>query len=596
MNLFHRDDPCVFVNEKLELFLDGELTGSENLAFQTHLKECESCAAYWSDDEEVSTALMLAVAPDRVLASDHLFSPGMPETTPSRTEFDRRHDTERRPPMPTLRWKTVASWGLAAAALVGISFGGGMFFDRAYYGESAAVPAPVSRVVVAASEAPLLSLRAGGLQVRPAGSEVWSRFDRERGQALGEGLELLAEQGEGDLVLQVEGAGMMVLSEGSILGLRALPVDSAEPFDVELVHGTATLHIRDHGFEFGLPAGRLEGRDATLVLRAHQLEESVLVLRGHVELRTDEGVESLQAGDSRQLRPSPQGAALEAISVSRIAELESLLGGLRGELESVVAANQFLQYELTLLRSSSELQAANEDTPAVIIASYLHVVDQTNSVRLNSPSPLTIQTATRLRDFGAEAVTTLVGVFNSEDAELRRIAVMALIAEIALPDTRRALERACFDREAKMRRAALFCLNRLPDVDLSQHFLTVARADLDEWVKYRAASYAAERGEGEGVTILATIYHETKDRYRRSHVVSNVARLEGDIPAATRFLRTVLADRNSGRFSLLSAVRGLVKRGDVASLAAMRDLLDRADLSPDVRGRVEEAIHDLEID
>ena len=58
------DDDCTFLNERLELFLDGELSGSENLRFLTHLKECEHCAASWADDEAVSEAILVAVAPD----------------------------------------------------------------------------------------------------------------------------------------------------------------------------------------------------------------------------------------------------------------------------------------------------------------------------------------------------------------------------------------------------------------------------------------------------------------------------------------------------------------------------------------------------
>ena len=58
------DDDCTFLNERLELFLDGELSGSENLRFLTHLKECEHCAASWADDEAVSEAILVAVGPD----------------------------------------------------------------------------------------------------------------------------------------------------------------------------------------------------------------------------------------------------------------------------------------------------------------------------------------------------------------------------------------------------------------------------------------------------------------------------------------------------------------------------------------------------
>ena len=63
-------DICAWTEERLELFLDGELSGSENLRFQTHIKECESCAAYWADDEALSEALLMAVAPD--LSADEL--------------------------------------------------------------------------------------------------------------------------------------------------------------------------------------------------------------------------------------------------------------------------------------------------------------------------------------------------------------------------------------------------------------------------------------------------------------------------------------------------------------------------------------------
>ena len=65
MSLSNRPLPpprkCDSFRERIELFLDGELTGSENLGFLTHLKECDDCAGWWSDEQIISEALLLMV-------------------------------------------------------------------------------------------------------------------------------------------------------------------------------------------------------------------------------------------------------------------------------------------------------------------------------------------------------------------------------------------------------------------------------------------------------------------------------------------------------------------------------------------------------
>src|SRR5262249_31676165 len=104
---------CTFVRERLELFLDGELQGSENLAFVTHLRECDECASYWAGDELSGRGLMLGVG--NVGAGSSEVSPSGSATSPQNVLRPRRNG-------PRLVVAAAAIAVAGAAAFLGWSF------------------------------------------------------------------------------------------------------------------------------------------------------------------------------------------------------------------------------------------------------------------------------------------------------------------------------------------------------------------------------------------------------------------------------------------------------------------------------------------
>ncbi|MEZ6194160.1 MAG: zf-HC2 domain-containing protein [Planctomycetota bacterium] len=586
-----REDACTFVRERTELFLDGELTGSENLFFTTHLKECEDCAGVWSDDESLATALLLAFGREPLAPVERLFSATGPRTLPARSEFDRRRDTDRRPPRVRRNWLRPAA-GVAAAGLIAMA---GWAVGRS--GAAEAPGAPIVSPPLAAMESPA---PAGPIAFshRRGEDAPWRPVGREEALAVGD--QIWASEGE--VAFEAAPRVSIALGDDAVARVTARPdASGAGELGLSLGFGRLSVDAAGRPVEVVLAATTLRGDDAAFVASADLLGERLVVLRGRLSARLADGeVHALRAGEAvefdrdgglRALTANPRGG--EGELRAELAAAQERLSSLLEDLREARLANARLHDRVAELESG--VHPDLEGPIEVLIERYLVIVDQTNSVRLEHPAPIALATAEKLAEYGPDIVGVLYERVALEETRMRRRALVGLLALVDLPGTRAALERLCFEVHEEVREAALFCLALRDDPDLGPHFVTMARVEKVERIRLRAALHAARAGEDEGARVMASLYAEEGDGRLRTLIPRVISRLEGELPSADRFLRCLLLDRGSDHEAMAFAIRGLVDRADVDAIEVLREFSEREDVGADLREQAREAIRRLEV-
>jgi Putative zinc-finger len=598
-----REDACTFVRERMELFLDGELTGSENLSFVTHLKECEECAAIWADDEEIATSLLIACG--REVAEDR---PSFFSADGPRTAGATRPPTEvGRPGLPLAIPRGLLGFGAGAAAALLLAWGAqGLLLSESAVTKPSE-PAPIRGTTVAHRDAP----GAEGLRSRHAGDERWRRVPR--GEALVQGDEIWAAEGPVSLESFIGRA--VSLGEDAVATLCS---ERGESPLLSLHHGRIVADCGPQPLTLRVAEVDVEVMDAACVIEATMRAETLVVLRGTARARLADGRrEEIFAGQAVEF--SRQGGVLPLPPVDRETELsvaEALrrdLGALREDrdrlratLDRLEAENLDLRQRLDAWEEAAKTEDDSEPARSItyLVDRYLSIVDQANVASLERPAPIAKETAAQLTECEGDVLGALRLRIATDPVRLHKKALVGLVRLVKHPGSEVLLRELCFDDEARVRESALFCLSRLPKEtpQLGAHFLRVARNETEDRLRLRAAVYAARRGEDEGARIMADLYAEgaaalasgARDLGLRAFIPQQMARLEGDLPAADRFLRCLLLDQGSDTQSMAAAIRGLVDRADFEAVEVLRSFSERDDVGADLRRMAREAIRKLE--
>ncbi|MCB9832205.1 MAG: zf-HC2 domain-containing protein [Planctomycetes bacterium] len=572
MSPFRPDDLCEWFRERLELFLDGELSGSESFRFQQHLKECEDCARHWAGDEVVAEELLLALAPEldpgQLLPRDE-HRPRIPRVGEERPVG--HHSTtvvvERgRHLVPTLLA------GLAAALLL-------VFGLR--NGQGTRQPAPGRALAVVES--------------RPAGTRIYPQGQVELRAAGGDwrplvaadeivaGVEIRARRDS--LVLVDLGTGdHFVLGENSTGRLDGL--DGV--LRIELDGGHFSCDLRGRGLELRSLGLELAGDDLACDLRAERdgaREDGlrVSVIRGSVVARAElGGCRRLDEGDVYGLRDGmlvafdrPEGEVGEA----RLAVKSRIDLGVR--LEEAPTDMVGGRAGLVGLPLGSVRARIERWLDRVVADGGLNIVDPDRASRA-----MMEQVASR----GDEALSEIEALFAEAGPPLARRALLGLVSSIPGAGARDFLIAAARDSDLRVRKASLLILSRRGEAELGSHFVAVMKREQDSDLRLSAAFLAAALGEGEGFEEMCRIHDQAPSVDWRQTVVQLVTRLEVGHAGREDFLHRALAeiDGSAGLAIFDGLVRALEAEGDPVRLErALRRLLGRQDLVPALRNAIE---------
>lgn len=558
------DDDCTFVTERLELFLDGELAGSENLRFLTHLKECDACAATWADDEALSEAIMVAVAPDVSAA------PIPDEVLVHATQGPERTG-----------WWRFAATALAASLVTGL-LAVGLLDEKTDGPES---PAALAAVAVLSADADVLIHRPGAARpVRLAEGEDLAggaRFTTARSARL---------------VLGVEGdRASIVLAEGT----EAQLAPAAENVGLMVERGRVSLDVDDVECHVTLLAMEVVARNATFDVWTSRDRSvaapglaTLVVSRGTVRATTADTVRRVEAGETWYLMEGGELLSEDAIlsgvfamqdmrHVERLVRLLETERARRHELEGILAtvreteaptADEAVSAYLALQRETGLLDRAERDAEMRRIMARL--------AELGSALPPVLER--RLREASGEE-----GVFE-------RRAIIRLGCGLGLDGCAALYDLATRDPSEKVRRTVIACLEMSAAPWVFERLSRIAATESDLELRLDAAEAMIRLGEEAGAERLTAEYAEATGVSVRLAVARRLARVEPS-PIVRRFFldRLEAWSRADGPRLLRLTVSWLLDKNVVGAVPAMRRLAAEV-TSPELLLLVQEALAELE--
>lgn len=574
-------DWCTFVKERMELFLDGELYGSENLAFVTHLKECEDCAAHWAADEDISRRLMVTFGEKESREPVPATGPG-----PRPIVFD---DAPRQKSSVLRRVAMIASLSAASLLL-------GWFVGRT---------SPSDAELLSTKTAPIVAVVAArtGASVRPIGVDSVRSLDR--GDRVDSGTEITAP-GDSELVLAVEDRGRISVGPDSVLRIREPhPGDDCA---VEVISGRVDLDFTGGGFSVKALGWSIAAYDAAATIFVHEIaangapERAVVMERGRATLEGPNGTVSLGAGQKIDLltgrvmdRRSGEIDAVELSATQRlVTELESRLTAKDLEIENLENTVARLEEEIKRARAEVIAGSVSEEMPESIIREYLDTVELANHVEIDPPNGFARSAMIRLSAFGPEVVGVLDGFLVRETKTTNRIALLGLVAGVGGAEATEVLKRASFDAVADVRYAAMSLLTKIEDLGLAEHFMTVHRNEQRGALKSYAAYGAARLGNETGLNALFATFYDEKGYCERMHSLTLILKLDRD-PAVRAFMHRVLRDwrPGDGATALRIIVRKIGEMNDIEAMPLLRDLTERQGLPSEVKRVVDDVIEKL---
>lgn len=573
-------DWCTFVKERMELFLDGELYGSENLAFVTHLKECEDCASHWAADEDISRRLMVTFGEKESREPVPATGPG-----PRPIFFD---DVPRKRTTVLRRVAMIAS--LSAASLLA-----GWFVGRTSLSESEAPSMKTTPIVAVAART--------GASVRPIGVDSVRSLDR--GDRVDAGAEITAPS-DSELVLAVEDRGRISVGPDSVL--RVAEPHPGDDCAIEVISGRVDLDFTGGGFSVKALGWSISAYDAAATILVHEIaangapERAVVMERGRATVEGPNGTVSLGAGQKIDLltgrvmdRRSGEIDAVELSATQRlVAELESRVTAKDLEIENLEKTVARLEEEIKRARAEVVARSASEEMPESIVREYLDTVELANHVEIDPPNGFARSAMIRLSAFGPEVVGVLDGFLVREAKTTNRIALLGLVAGVGGAEATEILKRASFDAVADVRYAAMSLLTKIEDLGLADHFMTVHQNEQRGALKSYAAYGAARLGNETGLNALFATFYDEKGYCERMHSLTLILKLDRD-PAVRAFMHRVLRDwrPGDGATALRIIVRKIGEMNDIEAMPLLRDLTERQGLPSEVKRVVDDVIEKL---
>lgn len=565
---------CDVFQEQIELFIDGELSGSENLAFLTHLKECDECAAWWSDEQAISEVLLAT---------------GLPEG--GAVVSDAGELPLARPELISTGSRSWSQFILVAVAAGVLTF----LMTMAFWSPTQTVAVPAnSEVDVAAFSAVLTS---GPLLVQER-NEPWR--EAIEGESYGSGVSLQASS-EGLAVLDVAGRGSFLLEAGAMV----------EVPELNLENGLVSLNVQKGRVQVEAGELRVCGKvgemgfsswHSTFAVDASELADTVLSVRGgNVAVRLSDGSSQiLHAGDTlvHERRVQADADRLSVIrgqlgrETERTRELSTKLREANGT--NGVLSKRLVQLEKELeeyhVRLASERLPLSVDE---IVARYLHSVNLMNSVSVTKPDGFALGVASELRDRGLEGVIALETAFRTTSVQNEQIAVCVALGCLGGRGAIDLLKDISLDSRGCIRRAAIICLDRQTEWPLADHFLAVHLLEGDSSLGIRCLEAAARHGSEAGLSRLLQLARDRSGNSRSRGLASNA--LEGfseSHPAVLTFFRDVVDRWEAGESTwvLYHALRTLRAANDQACIESLKSLARNQDLRLSMRQHVMETL------
>ena len=560
---------CDWLCERLELFLDGELSGSENLHFQTHLKECEDCAAYWADDEVLAQALLTSYAVDLTPSADWPSdSEWLPEVARVGDERPITHHSSTIVFDGRGRLLVAGLSALAASLLTAVAF---LTFLKDG-GDTATKPAQETAFLPVSSAGGIVH---GEVFLRDEEDESW-RPCLSAEEILQNGRVLKTAV---DARLLIRDQGMAVLVEENTL-LRIHSVGDGERLDLSLDSGRLSCDFENHDFVVVAQGLELNGRDGAFDLRSgsrelgDDLDSRVAVTRGALNARADVG--AMRSLATKDVYVVKDGILVAFDMLSAMTEAEEV------RLASSSRANGWAHFEKFSAPPEGHLghDLGASDVvigPRVALKAWLKKIKETGTFNLVDPDQTTLRMYEQGRSWDRQALPLIEDLYDEVSA-LERRALLGLVGALASNDrAQKFLESASFEEELAVRKTAVFCLSRFHGKNLGLHFLKVSRRENDVDLRISAAYLAARFGEGEGLTVMIDIFAETQKDYWRCQIVGLIGRLKLGDPSRLRFFAQVMAGSAAKESSALrKTLRSAVRRAGFEShlrnsLAALKD-------------------------
>jgi hypothetical protein len=539
------------------LFLDGELTGSENLGFLTHLKECDDCAGWWSDEQTISEALLLADLPSdqsHAVITDDL------EASASRSSA-------------FSLWQRQALIAAAASILTFVC-------TIPFWTPSKDAVAPVE-----------VSDSSAGLSVAMANGPLRIRLDGEDWRELHEGEILQAgcrieSPSETLAVLDVGGRGSLLLEPGT----------SIDVFDVDLELGRVTVEL--HQGKVKLESGELRicGMvgdvgfslwNSTVIAAAEVSDADVFVVqRGNLAVKKADGSQVvLHAGDALGQDGNVHSAGGQIAGLlARLSRESRRANDLSARLQESIDANGTLQSELALLQTQLIEDRVRRDALELplsvdeIVSAYLTSVSRMNNVSVVRPDGFALGVADELRDRGLEGVLALQSAFRSTLDVKEQMAVCIALGCLGGQGAIDLLRDISLQSSDSIRRAAVLALERQDDSTLGEHFLAVHRIEGSSALGIRCLQAAAQHGAPQGVLGLLALVRDQDSPYRaRGHASAALEVLSSSHPEVHTFFRAYVArwDGDQSSWVLYHALRALRASEDIECVPSLRALLNR---------------------
>ncbi len=552
-------DLCAWTEERLELFLDGELSGSENLRFQTHLKECDECAAYWADDEAISEALLVAVAPEIGADAGQNSDPDfVKRVLDERSERPITHHSSsvvvvgRNP----FFWSTISA---VAASLITAFLCFGLINK-----DIRTTPQEVASVQHAGAQ---VGFSQGHVLMRPIGASDW--------QTVADGARLvgrvdLKTDADSRLLVRLEGSdGQFLLGEKSELRIESLPTSASSKIEMELDAGRLSCDFGDVMFLAGTLGIDINGRNASFDLTrgdenvVHTIDARLTVTRGQLVACADIGAErTIKEGGIFAVK---DGLLLEYDRLHDVENVHLTRGATRRRSSSFLDVEPPAEHSGLTASQSRELSSSSEQ-----LDSWLRAVVGRGYLNLAEPDSVTSQLFKCMRLSGNEGLEIIRLKFANELDPLRRRALGGLAGAIHTDAAIEFLRLASNDPALTVRKAAVFGLSRSRN-DLSQLFLSICLKENDRSLRLSAAFLAAMGGQQRGFDEMIAIYRNTKSTFWRDQIVQLAARVEHGFNGRASFFVDVIRNfsANESREVLVTALDALQAsgQGDLARRA-----------------------------
>lgn len=568
----HRDDDCTFVSERLELFLDGELAGSENLRFVTHLKECEECAETWSDDEAVSEAIMVAVGRDIGVEA------------PVEVEEPRRPITHSSSEVLVLR--TSSTWWRLAGTAVAASLITGLVAVWLLSGARDAVEeSPANGVHVVSADDGAMHRRPGDSRAVRLGSSA----------VLENGAEIRTPD-DARVVLGVgEDRGSIVLAEGTTA--RLTTGDDSVALAVD--RGRVSVDVGDVECRVTLLAMEVGGREATFDVwtpRGGAVDPglaTLVVSRGRVRVTSSNEVRRIAAGETWYLMEGGELIGEDAIMSGVIATQDTRhVERLKQALEAERMRRHELEKILSRVRGGENAPSADE-----AVSAYLALQREAGLLEASARNAEMARVTQRLGDFGTSLLAVIERRFHEASglgAELDRRSLVRLACGLRIEGRSDLLHLASRDPSLDVRATTIACLSGSRAPWSVEMLRSVATSEAELELRLDAAVGLAGRGDAGGVELLVAEYRDAEDAASRVAVVDRLARIEPVRPVREFFFDVVRSwSASEGERVLRMAMAWLQKHDVVAAIPLLRDIASRGP-SADLLLLMQETVEGLE--